>query len=177
MRFLTYYILHTIYQSKRFFEEKKSFTLYELLITVSILAIVVTTASINLIGYKSRHSFELDSENIVNVIRNTQDRAVLGEGGASWGVVFMNNELENDYMEIFSGSTYASSTVVLHEALSSVSNFQAPVDGASTTIIFSALSGAPSASTTVSIVNTLQGGSYAISINGQGAITRTYTAP
>ena len=120
------------------FRSQFGFTLYELLITVSILAIVVTTASINLIGYKSRHSFELDSENVVNVIRNAQDRAVLGEDGASWGVIFVNNEVESDYMEIFSGSTHVSSSVVLHEALSSVSNFETPVDGASTTITFSA---------------------------------------
>lgn len=157
-------------------KNQEGFTLYELLITVAVLAIIVTAAGINLIGYKSRHSFELDSENIVNAIRNAQDRAILGDQGSAWGVTFVNNVSEDDYYEVFSGSSYTAQNVVMHEGLNFSSEFQVPASGASSTISFAPISGIPSASTTLVLTRKSSTETYTIMVSRQGAVNRAYSS-
>jgi len=119
------------------------FTLTELLITIGVFVIVAGISVPLFVGFKQRHSFELDAENVVAVIRNAQDRAVFGEGASAWGVRFTNSTSTNDYYEVFSGSVYATSSVILSEQLSSASSFTNPISGTSTVVIFTAITGVP----------------------------------
>ncbi len=152
---------------------KQSFTLVEVLITVGILSIIVGVGFLNLTGFKSKHSFDLDAENVVASIRNTQNRALLGEGGTSWGIRFVSSATGGSY-EIFSGTEYAPSSVVVSDALSVSSRFYNPPSGFSKTIVFSPISGLPSNADTIVLGRSSGDDLYIISINALGRVSISY---
>lgn len=152
---------------------KQSFTLVEVLITVGILSIIVGVGFLNLTGFKSKHSFDLDAENVVASIRNTQNRALLGEGGTSWGIRFVGSASGGSY-QIFSGVEYAPSSVVLSDSLSASSRFYNPSDGFTKTIIFSPISGLPTHADTVVLGRSSGNDLYILSINALGRVSVSY---
>lgn len=120
----------------------KSFTLIEVLITVTILSIVGVVGVLNLANYKNRHSFELDTTNVLESLRSAQNKSILGERGLSWGVRFVSDSNGGHY-ELFSGSTYATSSVLLYQALTGATKFSNPPVGFSETVLFAQASGIP----------------------------------
>ncbi|MFA6135918.1 MAG: LamG-like jellyroll fold domain-containing protein [Candidatus Paceibacterota bacterium] len=157
-------------KTKRFFACKKSFTMVELLISVGIVIVMAGVAFIGFGNYKNRHSFDLDVENIVEAIRNTQNRSINQEGGYGWSIKFTNSTSSIDYYQIFSGTSYATSSVVVESGLNPVTDLVSPVDGSSKTISFIAISGKPILSD--SLVVRMKGGSNTavVSISSQGKI-------
>jgi prepilin-type N-terminal cleavage/methylation domain-containing protein len=121
---------------------KQGFTLIEILISIGILSIVLGVSFLSLSSYKNKQSFDLDVQNVAEAVRNAQNRAMLGEGGAPWGIKFTSNVSSARY-EIFSGSAYATSSVVLDETLSAATNFLNPAPGYSKTLIFTPVTGVP----------------------------------
>ncbi len=152
---------------------KQSFTLVEVLITVGILSVIVGVGFLNLTGFKSKHSFDLDAENVVASIRNAQNRALLGEGGTSWGIRFTSSATGGSY-EIFSGVEYIPSSVVVSDSLSVSSRFYNPPSGFSKTIIFSPISGLPSNADTIVLGRSSGNDLYIISVNALGRVSVSY---
>ncbi|KKS82843.1 MAG: Carbohydrate-binding CenC domain protein [Candidatus Wolfebacteria bacterium GW2011_GWC1_43_10] len=125
------------------FRSHKSFTLVELLIAVGIIGVLATVGIINIASYRSKHSFDLDIESITGALRNTQYRSIAQESGQGWSIRFTNSTTTDDYFEIFPGTTYSASSVVVRGNLSYASEVTNPAAGFSKTVSFSAISGKP----------------------------------
>lgn len=135
-------------------KKRNGFTLAEALIAVGILALLTVFVGPNVFGYRDKQNFELDTQNVVNALRNAQSRAIAGDQGSGWGIYIMNASEEPDYYDVFAGSTYASSSVIVHNELHTASQFVDPSNGNSKTIIFSPQNGQVATTTSITIERT-----------------------
>ncbi len=149
------------------------FTLIEMLISITILSIVTGMGILNLTSYKNRHSFQLDGTNVLEGMRSAQNKAILGEQGTAWGIRFTpNTGSGSDFYEIFSGTTYASSSVVTTQTLSRSSKFSNPPSGFTKTIIFAKTTGVPDAAHVVGIQTTTGSDASVISVSKSAALNQ-----
>lgn len=152
-------------------QKKSSFTLIELLISVAILTVMVTFGVASFSGLQTRKAFVLDGENLVEAIRNTQNRSMTQEGGYAWNIKFTNSATEGSYFEIYSGN-YATSSVSLKKTLSNKSSFTNPAVGFSKTISFAAITGIPTIADSLVIKRNVGGLELMIiSVNSIGKIS------
>ena len=151
--------------------QEKSFTLIELVIVIAIIGAISVIGITNLFNYRSLQNLKNTTQEIVAVLRNAQNRSMSQELSNRWGVYFSNPAgAGNDFFELFSGTNYNPAAVASHTVLSSGVQFDVPAAGASTTIIFSPLTGFPDTSTAVRISltnNPLASSTITINSNGQ----------
>jgi prepilin-type N-terminal cleavage/methylation domain-containing protein len=150
----------------------KAFTLIELIISIGILAILAGVGFINIINYRHRQDLTSTAQEIIEVLRNSQNRSLSQEGGGRWGVYFNNpTGAANDFYELFQGADYATATSVSKSVLPSNIQFDIPASGSSSTIIFSPITGLPNAGATVKIsLISSQTSSSTITVNSNGKI-------
>ncbi len=128
------------------------FTILELIIVIAIIAVIAGIGLVNLISYRQRQNLKIQTEELVAVLRNSHDRSVTQESGSRWGVHFENPAGDNnDFYDLFSGTSYSASAVVSRTALPPALQFDIPSSGASSTIIFAPVTGFPNVSTTIKI--------------------------
>ncbi len=119
------------------------FTLIELIIVVSITALLFSMGFLKLLDYRQRQALNLTKQSIVAVLRNAQDRSISQESGVRWGVHFENpTGVANDFYELFSGASYNPSNVVSKNNLDPEIQFNDPVAGVPKNVIFSPMTGA-----------------------------------
>ena len=148
----------------------KAFTLIELLIVIGITAIMAVFLIMSPLSFRSRQDLNLTVSEMVAVLRNAQDNSISQESGSIWGIYFDNTN-DSGFYDFFSGSDYSSINIVSRSSLRSNIKFIQPAIGASSTVIFSAVSGLPVASTTIIIaLREDLSSSRAIIINANGQI-------
>ena len=156
--------------------QEKAFTLIELVITMGILAILATVSFISIIGYKQRQDLVSASQEIIEVLRNAQNRSLSQEAtstqgsGGRWGVYFGNPASGTDFYDLFKGSSYAGGTIVSRSVLPSDIQFVIPASGSSSTVVFSPVTGLPRSSITIkiSLISALTSSStIVVSSNGE----------
>ena len=64
----------------------RGYTLIELLLVISIMAILITVGVLNFSNYQTRHDVDLGVQTIATALRDAQSRALTGEGNANWGL-------------------------------------------------------------------------------------------
>lgn len=149
---------------------EKGFTLLELLIVIGITAILAVFLIINPLSFRSRQDLNLTVSEMVAALRNAQNNSISQESGSVWGIYFDNIDGSGFY-DFFSGSNYSSANIASRSSLRSSVKFVQPAVGASSTVIFSAVSGLPAASTTIIIALREDFSSFrAITINANGQI-------
>ena len=158
---------------KYFLQTEDAFTLIEMLITIAILAIVVGVGFLSLANYKSKNTFDLDAQNVLEAIRNGENKALLGADGTGWGIKF-TSDANDGYYEIFSGSSYATSSVVTRETLTGSTLFANPPAGYSKTITFAPLTGVPSEAESVVLKRAGGTDRYLISLSTLGSLDKVY---
>lgn len=131
--------------------QEKAFTLIELIISMAIIAILAGVGFINIINYRHRQDLTSTTQEIIEVLRNSQNRSLSQESASRWGVHFENQTSGTDFYELFQGASYAGATIVSKSALPSNIQFDIPASGSSSTIIFSPITGLPNASATIKI--------------------------
>lgn len=152
--------------------KNKGFTLLELLLVVSILAIFATLSRDFYGGYVKGVALEANAKNIVSDLRTARDKAMNGENDQNWGVHFINTVGNtNDYYEIFSSPTIyanASTTVLETNYLRDNIIFFSPASGINKDILFSKIN----ATTTVDTINlaTPAGDQKSVSVSAIGMI-------
>lgn len=124
----------------------RGFTLLEVLIVVSILAIL---ARIGVSYYRNTATtITLDAavQTLGLSMKEARGKAMGGESGLKWGIHLVNGTA--DYYEVFStDNNYASSTVVSRVYLPGTVLFVAPSEGVNWDVIFSDIAATTSAQT------------------------------
>jgi len=150
-----------------------SFTLVELLIVISI-SVILVSASLSLYTFFSHQNLDLTRDEIMAVLKETQNRAILGYDGDgddqsdNWGVHFENSS--TDYYKVFYNSFTSSSTVSSYNLKRGVI-YLSPSEGQSKEVIFSRITGLPNASSTIEIcLSRDNSDSATITINENGKI-------
>lgn len=134
------------------FQLNGGFTLIEILITIGIIAVVSTVGFLSLFGYRGRQDLDLTTQEIVITLRNAQDRSISQEIDAGrFGVHFENPSSAEDFYDLFSGTTYATGTIISKNSLRSTMQFSDPTSGNNKDVIFTPVNGLPNASTTITI--------------------------
>jgi len=161
----------------REFPRISAFTLIELIISISIIAILAGVGFMSIVNYKQRQDLTSTTQEIIEVVRNAQNRSLSQEAtstagsGGRWGVYFENPASGTDFYDLFKGTTYASGTMVSRSVLPSNIQFDIPASGSSSTIIFSPITGLPNAATTIKIsLISSPTSSSTITINTNGTI-------
>ncbi|MEK7549338.1 MAG: prepilin-type N-terminal cleavage/methylation domain-containing protein [Patescibacteria group bacterium] len=147
----------------------KAFTLIELLVVIGITAILAVFFIMSPLSFRSQQDLNLTVLEITAALRNAQDNSISQESGSVWGIYF-DNINGSGFYDFFSGSNYSSTNIVSRSALRSNIKFVQPIVGASSTVIFNAVSGLPVASTTIIIVlreDSLSSRAIIINANGQ----------
>ena len=148
----------------------KAFTLIELLVVIGITAILAVFFIMSPLSFRSQQDLNLTVSEMIAVLRNAQDNSISQESGSVWGIYFDNTN-DSGFYDFFSGSDYSSTNIVSRSSLRSNIKFIQPAIGASSTVIFSAVSGLPVASTTIIIaLREDLSSSRAIIINANGQI-------
>ncbi len=161
---------------------KKGFTMVELLVTLGVIAVIATFSVIGLSGYRSTATLTSATKQVGALLREAQSNAMAQSQGAAWGVHFDNTIATAAFYSLFytMNGTYASSVQVNRSLLSAgvcYASSSVPV-GSSTDIIFSGISGRPSASATIilqllgtgtcgTVTSSTSGGSVSRSASGK----------
>lgn len=154
------------------FRANLGFTLLEVILTLTILAVISAIGFSYLGGFKSGVDLEETANQIVGKLREAQQKAMAGEDNKKWGVHFDNTGADPFY-DIFSTNTdYAGAGVITERiyltSLTAEVKFDTPVAGQSADVIFSKITGVPSSAQ--NIVINLQGATKTINIETSGRI-------
>ncbi len=88
----------------------KGFTLIEVVISVSVLAILAVVATITFFGSQRNTDLVAATEKIAATLREAQARSMSGEQTSTWGVQFDTAVGTDNFFSIFHGATFASAT-------------------------------------------------------------------
>lgn len=129
----------------------RGFTLIELIIVIGIIAIISVVATLNIFSYREQQDLDLTTREIVVALRNAQDRSISQESGNRFGIHFENPSGGQSFYDLFSGTTYATGTIISKVTLRSSLQFFDPGSGNNKDVIFMPVTGLPNASTTIII--------------------------
>lgn len=147
-------------------EDKRGFSLPEILITVAIL-LILAAVSVPLYGnFQAHGTLEAASARLLQDVRIAQSRAVAGEGDAAAGVHF-----EADRYVLFRGNDFGENPsfdeeVVLDESLALTKTFTAD------DVVFSRGRGLPSATGTIMLFDAVGTNTREILINEIGGVEK-----
>ena len=153
----------------KIFNFSKGFTLLEIIITMSILVVMSLVSVGSYLNYGKTIEINSFAQTLIFDLKQTQSKAMIGQGGFKWGVHFVNGT--KDYYEIFSTPTLygdAGKVVTATNYLPSSITFSDPTDGSTKDIIFNNISGS---TTTTSVVLRSQNVSKTISVSSVGSIS------
>lgn len=146
-------------------------TLIELLISISVLAILATFLVPQFLNFYSRQNLKDDTLKVAFALKNARDRAVNRENDSDWGVRFVNPESGGGYYILFSGGSFSSSGQASTANLNPGVQFVSPSASSTLDVIFYKIKGLPSTSTSIIISLTDNDSvSSVVSISGYGEI-------
>ncbi|MDD5430808.1 MAG: LamG domain-containing protein [Candidatus Pacebacteria bacterium] len=161
-------------------ENIRSATLIEILMYVALAAISVTTASLTLYSYESSLSVNNEAAQLLDDIREAQQKAITQEEGSNWGIYLNAAADAVDSYSIFYGDSYAAGTVTYMATFAPRVRFSDPAEGSTKEIIFAKETGVLTSGDTKTITLTLLNGPSVykvISINSAGLISYSDLAP
>jgi prepilin-type N-terminal cleavage/methylation domain-containing protein len=129
------------------------FTLIEILIVVSIMAILALVSVVGLQANRGEQDLNSATRQVVGFLRQAESQSQSGEGGGTWGVYFANATNTQPFYAFISSSTYSTATVVGYNTLPATVAYLTSTlaSGATLTISFASVTGAPLASASVGI--------------------------
>ena len=132
---------------------RRGFTLVELFLTLSIIAIISIVAISNLSGRKNKSDLNNVASEIAATLREAQTKSVSEDSGVAWGVHF-DNTTSKSFFALFKNSysqanTFGSQTVLPQNVIFDPGTVPS---GQSVDITFAKVTGIPAASTTIGLV-------------------------
>lgn len=152
---------------------RKGFTLVEMAVVMAIMLIIGAAVVVNLAKRRVDTDLVATAQQIATTLRQAQSDAMAQEGNLQWGVRFVNATTTRPYYALFKGS-FATGTVGRY-ALPSTVAYQAATlaSGATVDVIFSQISGVPSAPATIGLYMPNENAAYSstISVSAVGQVS------
>lgn len=123
-------------------EDKKCFTLVELLIVIGILIILISLTVPAFHHFQKETDLNNSVKEIVNVLRTAQNKTLASEGASQWGVYFSTLTEPHQFI-LFKGPTFNSGGEI-HQLPSSVEIYDINLNGGGTEVVFDRLIGSTS---------------------------------
>lgn len=141
--------------------QKKGFTIVEILLSLSIIAIVLAISAPVYSQFLIRNDLSLAGEAVLGSLRRAYNLSISGYQDDSWGV-----NIDNGGVILFRGTDFSGRDTSFDETQDFAPNMT--VSGLQQTI-FTKLSGLPTSNGTITITNT-GGNSRDITINEEGTV-------
>lgn len=139
----------------------RGFTLIEALISVTLISLIVGMTLPFYGNFAARNDINIAQEDVARMMRRAQAYARAGYGDSTWGV-----RLQNGSATLFRGTTYATRSAAYDEILS----FPAINVSGVTDVVFSKMTGYPSATGTTTLASTAVNVTKTISLNVYGTV-------
>ncbi|MBI3045986.1 MAG: fibronectin type III domain-containing protein [Candidatus Harrisonbacteria bacterium] len=154
----------------------RGFTLLETMVIMGILAILGSVGTLNIYGFKSEKELDLFAKELVNNLRDAQQKSITQESGEQWGIHIDASAAGNDFYQLFYGADYSSGTIVKTIVLPPNIQFTDPAPGTAENIYFAKVTGETSAN---SLVLGLTGSASAqyFTLNNQGVVSLAVAPP
>lgn len=151
---------------------RKGFTLIEIIVVMFIMIVAGIVAVTSLSTRRRAADLTTAAQELGSVLREAQSRSMAESQGDAWGVHLANTTGTAPFYALFS-TAYSSATVIAYYRLPSTVQYTTSTlaSGSSTDIIFSAITGAASASTTIGLNLISTGNNAAVSVASSGAIS------
>ena len=141
---------------------KKGFTLFELLLSISLIAILFGISVPIYQSFQVRNDLDITRSNIIDSMRRSQILSLASKGGTTWGV-----RIENSSIIIFQGADYLSRDPLLDEIYDIPLSI---IPSGINEIIFSRLDGSPSLTGVITLTSSINE-VKTITINEKGIFT------
>jgi Tfp pilus assembly protein FimT len=152
--------MHRGFLRQRQIQRTGGFTLFELLLTISLLAALAGGIAFATNEFRSAHDLRLASSIVEHSVRNAKLYAHSGRNNDSWGVKILPSGAT-----LFQGNSYTSRTQSTDESIL----FPSSVDiSGIEEIVFNRISETPSSSGTITLSNT--SGNTTLTVNTHGII-------
>jgi prepilin-type N-terminal cleavage/methylation domain-containing protein len=153
-------------------ENKKGFTLIELIVVISIFVIMSGTIGMSLSSFISKNQLETSTQQIVQVLRRAQSYSMMRIKDDQWGVYFDDDGGgPNQSFTFFKGSTYGVDTSYddVYELENNLSFSNINLFGGGDEVVFSKVTGETSQAGFIDLAESA-GNFYMITINDLGQI-------
>lgn len=142
----------------------RGFTLMEVLLSVSIIAILTGLSAPIYASFQVRNDVDITTQSIADMLRRAQTYARGNSGDSQWGV-----RIQSDTATLFKGSTYAA-RVQAYDETTTIPGSMAPSGLINTDVVFTKLDAAPSSTGSITLTtNTNE--TRTITINAKGMVT------
>lgn len=127
------------------YKKNSGFTLLEMLLSVSILALLAVIATPVYQSFQVRNDLEIAKNVAIESLRRAQTLSQSGVGDSAWGVYFSSGDIT-----IFKGPTFATRSLGFDELF----DVPASISGSGLSeVVFSKLEGLPSATGTITLTS------------------------
>ena len=131
---------YTLYPALR--RRDAGVTLFELLISIAILAIISTVGLVSWLGYQNTAALDVAVRDTLNKLHEAQGNAIARRDGTgdsvpdTWGAHIMNEDPGKSWVELFAGDNYMSGTIVGRATFTSRVDLQSPGEGTWVDVVF-----------------------------------------
>lgn len=143
----------------------RGFTLVELLIVISLFALVATFVISGFLNYAAHQNYLAAQTEVFSSTKETRQRSLSADGDTTHGIHFATSSITT-----FEGSSYNAgdlSNVIIPITSATIST---SLTGGATDIIFARKTGAASATGTIAVIGLRNTGSSTITVSGTGLI-------
>jgi prepilin-type N-terminal cleavage/methylation domain-containing protein len=147
----------------------KGFTIAEIIVAVAIMTLVASVGVVTFVSSKNSANLNSFTDGIISSLEQARSNSASGKGGSSYGIRFATTTLTHT---LFIGSTYNASTATnIVTQIGTGYTLSTNLTASSTTIVFSRLTGVPSATGTITLLQQATSKSKVITVGSQGNIT------
>jgi prepilin-type N-terminal cleavage/methylation domain-containing protein len=151
----------------KLFKGQSGITLIEIIVVVSIIALLIVVVALPLITFRKTQALENATNTTIAILNEARTRTLAAVGGTSYGV-----RIESTQVILFTGTSYSSGSSTNEiTPLDSPATASASLSGGGSEIKFDRLSGTTSQSGTITL--SISGGSsHTVTVSATGAVVR-----
>lgn len=143
----------------------RGFTLIEIILAIAILSIIMAVIISGMMDYVNYQRMQADVVEVSSQIRETRQNSLSAQDDTHYGVHF-----ESDSVTIFDGDTYNALDPDNQVTSFSIVGLATDLTNGDSDIVFSRLTGVPSATGTITITSNQLGTTATITVNGTGLV-------